>query len=119
MGDSGSEPHLLTETFWFCAAVSDDVRSAAAQSLLCELMLREALRTSTQVLQEVRGNAGNQGTVDSLILVAARRSSAKRSIRRTCSTGRSGSAGSQSFSIGEVALHVAKSQGWSVARISL
>lgn len=52
MSDSGSDPAFVDTNVLVYAATSDDARSAAAQSLVRELMLREALRTSTQVLQE-------------------------------------------------------------------
>jgi predicted nucleic acid-binding protein len=52
MSDSGPDPAFVDTNVLVYAATSGDVRSAAAQLLVRELMLREALRTSTQVLQE-------------------------------------------------------------------
>jgi predicted nucleic acid-binding protein len=52
MSDSGLEPAFVDTNILVYAATSDDARSAVALTLVRELMLREALRTSTQVLQE-------------------------------------------------------------------
>ncbi len=52
MSDSCEEPAFVDTNILVYSASTGDARSAVAQSLLRELMLREALRTSTQVLQE-------------------------------------------------------------------
>jgi len=52
MSDSSSEPVFVDTNVLVYAVAYGDARSAAAQSLLRDLVLREALRTSTQVLQE-------------------------------------------------------------------
>jgi len=52
MSDSGSELAFVDTNVLVYAAAPNDVRSTAAQLLVRELMVREALRTSTQVLQE-------------------------------------------------------------------
>lgn len=52
MSDSGSEPAFVDTNILVYAATSGDARSVAALALVRELMQRDALRTSTQVLQE-------------------------------------------------------------------
>jgi predicted nucleic acid-binding protein len=52
MSDNRSEPAFVDTNVLVYAAGSGDPRTAVAQSLLLELTRSEALRTSTQVLQE-------------------------------------------------------------------
>jgi len=52
MSDSGSEPAFVDTHILVYAATSGNARSATALALVRELMLKDALRTSTQVLQE-------------------------------------------------------------------
>ncbi len=52
MSDSGLEPAFVDTNVLVYAATFGDPRTAAARSLLLELVQSETLRTSTQVLQE-------------------------------------------------------------------
>lgn len=52
MSDSGPEPAFVDTNILVYAATAGDARSAISLALVHELMLGEALRTSTQVLQE-------------------------------------------------------------------